>query len=56
MAIRTEEKLASADHTVAEIDQWESAHFAEDVERLGLTPGLDLFALVESMSIEVLPG
>lgn len=29
-AIRTEEALASGDHSVAEIDQWESAHFRED--------------------------
>ena len=29
-AIRTEEALASGDHSVAEIDQWENAHFQED--------------------------
>ena len=31
--IRAEEKLASVDHTVAEIDQWESAHSAEETAR-----------------------
>ena len=29
-AIRQEEALASVNHTVAEIDQWEAAHFKED--------------------------
>ena len=29
-AIRHEEALASVNHTVAEIDQWEAAHFKED--------------------------
>ena len=30
-AIRAEEALASVDHTVAEVDKWEDAHFlAED--------------------------
>lgn len=29
-AIRQEEALASVNHTVAEIDQWEAAHFRED--------------------------
>jgi len=29
-AIRREEELASGNHTVAELDQWEAAHFAED--------------------------
>ena len=29
-AIRKEEALASVNHTVAEIDKWEEAHFAED--------------------------
>jgi hypothetical protein len=29
-AIRHEEALASGNHTVTEIDQWEAAHFAED--------------------------
>jgi hypothetical protein len=29
-SIRKEESLASADHSVIEIDQWEQAHFAED--------------------------
>jgi hypothetical protein len=32
-AIRREEELASADHSVAEIDQWEQAHFREDEVR-----------------------
>ena len=29
-AIRNEEALASVNHTVAEVDQWERAHFKED--------------------------
>ncbi len=29
-AIRKEEALASVNHTVAEVDSWEAAHFAED--------------------------
>jgi hypothetical protein len=29
-AIKEEEALASVDHNVAEIDQWEAAHFKED--------------------------
>ena len=29
-AIRKEEALASVNHTIAEVDQWEAAHFAED--------------------------
>jgi hypothetical protein len=29
-AIRVEEALASVNHTVAEIDKWEAAHFKED--------------------------
>jgi hypothetical protein len=29
-AIRKEEALASVNHEVAEIDQWEKAHFEED--------------------------
>ena len=29
-AIRSEEALASVNHNVAEIDQWEQAHFKED--------------------------
>jgi hypothetical protein len=29
-AIREEEALASVDHTVAEVDRWEAAHFRED--------------------------
>ena len=29
-AIKTEEALASVNHTVAEVDQWEAAHFKED--------------------------
>jgi hypothetical protein len=33
-SIRKEEALASAaDHSVAEIDQWEQAHFEEDAMR-----------------------
>ena len=29
-AIREEEALASVDHSVAEIDKWEEAHFREE--------------------------
>jgi hypothetical protein len=29
-AIRKEEALASVNHTVAEVDKWEQAHFEED--------------------------
>ncbi len=29
-AIKQEEALASVNHTVAEVDQWEGAHFKED--------------------------
>jgi hypothetical protein len=29
-AIRKEEALASVNHDVAEVDQWEAAHFEED--------------------------
>jgi hypothetical protein len=29
-AIRHEEELASGNHSLAEIDQWEAAHFKED--------------------------
>jgi hypothetical protein len=29
-AIREEEALASVNHTVADVDQWEAAHFHED--------------------------
>ena len=32
-AIRNEEALVSVNHTVAEIDKWEAAHFAEDEMR-----------------------
>ncbi len=32
-AIRKEEALASVNHTVAELDQWEQAHFDEDDAR-----------------------
>lgn len=32
-AIRAEEALASVDHDLAKIDQWEQAHFAEDALR-----------------------
>jgi hypothetical protein len=33
-AIKKEEALASVNHSVAEIDQWEAAHFKEDALRL----------------------
>ena len=33
VAIRHEEALASVNHTVAELDQWEQAHFDEDAAR-----------------------
>ena len=29
-AIKEEEALASVNHTIAEVDRWEQAHFAED--------------------------
>jgi hypothetical protein len=29
-AIKQEEALASVNHTVAEVDEWENAHFRED--------------------------
>jgi hypothetical protein len=29
-AIKREEALASGNHSVAEVDKWEQAHFAED--------------------------
>jgi hypothetical protein len=32
-AIRKEEALASVNHDVAEVDQWEKAHFEEDEMR-----------------------
>jgi hypothetical protein len=32
-AIRQEEALASVNHTVAEVDKWELAHFREDEVR-----------------------
>jgi hypothetical protein len=32
-AIRKEEALASVNHSVAEIDQWEQAHFDEEAMR-----------------------
>lgn len=32
-AIKREEALASVNHTVAEVDKWEGAHFAEDEVR-----------------------
>jgi hypothetical protein len=32
-AIRNEEALASVNHTVAEVDKWERAHFEEDEMR-----------------------
>jgi hypothetical protein len=30
VTIKEEEALASVDHTVAEVDKWEGAHFRED--------------------------
>ena len=35
-AIRKEEALASVNHSVAEIDQWEQAHFDEESMRNGV--------------------
>ncbi len=32
-AIKQEEALASVNHTIAEVDKWEGAHFAEDEVR-----------------------
>jgi hypothetical protein len=34
--IRKEEALASVNHSVAEIDQWEQAHFDEEAMRNGV--------------------
>jgi sulfur carrier protein ThiS len=33
VAIRKEEALASVNHSVAEVDQWEQAHFEEEEMR-----------------------
>jgi hypothetical protein len=33
-AIRLEEALASVNHSIAEVDRWEGAHFAEDKIRI----------------------
>jgi hypothetical protein len=33
VSIRREETLASVNHTVAQLDQWEQAHFDEDDAR-----------------------
>jgi len=33
VAIRHEEELASVNHSVAEVDSWEQAHFQEDEVR-----------------------
>jgi len=33
VAIRKEESLASVNHSVAEVDKWEQAHFEEDEMR-----------------------
>ena len=30
VAIRAEEQLASVNHTIAQVDSWESAHFAAE--------------------------
>jgi hypothetical protein len=32
-AIRKEEALASVDHSIADVDQWEQAHFDEEDKR-----------------------
>lgn len=32
-AIREEEELASGDHSIAEVDKWEAAHFREEAAR-----------------------
>lgn len=32
-AIKEEEALASVNHTIAQVDQWEAAHFKEDEMR-----------------------
>ena len=34
-AIRKEEELASANHSVAQVDRWEQAHDAEETARHG---------------------
>ena len=33
VAIKHEEALASVDHSVADVDKWEQAHFAEEAIR-----------------------
>nr|WP_294523333.1 hypothetical protein [uncultured Rhodopila sp.] len=33
VAIKAEEQLASVDHSVAELDKWENAHFAAEDAR-----------------------
>ncbi len=33
VAIRAEEDLASVNHTVAQVDQWEGAHFVAEAAR-----------------------
>ena len=38
-AIKEEEALASVNHSVAEIDQWEAAHFKEDELRKKVKAG-----------------
>ena len=43
VAIRKEEALASVNHTIAEVDKWEEAHFDEDdgpQQGLGLEGGI----------------
>ena len=35
-AIKQEEALSSVNHSVAEVDQWEQAHFREDEIRNGV--------------------
>ena len=48
-AIRAEEELASVDHTVAQIDLWENAHFhAEDARRKAETAKAEYEAALRS--------
>lgn len=48
-AIREEEALASVNHTVAEVDRWEQAHFQEEeVRRKAKTAKADYEAALRS--------
>lgn len=42
-AIKHEEDLASVDHSIAEIDRWEAAHFAEEAVRVKVKAAKKLY-------------